>query len=74
MASATFVPSRLFGGDFTDVEAPNNDDDGKVLMWNKDLTMAVWKTLAEVAAYNYTPSLNFSDARNSMYIPIVQGF
>lgn len=74
MASVTFVPAKIFDGDFIDVETPSDDDDGKVLMWNKDLTMAVWKTLAEVSAYNYTPSLNFSDARNSMYIPIVQGF
>lgn len=75
MASATFVPAQLFSGDFTDAATPSDADDGKVLMWNKDLAMAVWMTLAEVAAYgsSYSPSLDFSDARNSMYAPLVTG-
>ncbi len=73
MASATFVPAQLFSGDFTDVATPSDADDGKVLMWNRDLAMAVWMTLAEVASYGYSPSLNFSDARNSMYAPLVTG-
>ena len=68
----TFVLVLLFGGDFADVAVPTDADDGKALVWNKNLQMAVWS--AVTIPSGYTPSLDFSDARNSMYIPIVQGF
>ncbi len=63
-----FVPSRVFGGDYSDVETPTDADHGKYLVWDKDLQMAVWKTFAEAEAMQYSPSLNFSDERNSMYL------
>lgn len=72
MASVTFVPSRLFGGDFVDVAVPTDADDGKALVWDKTLQMAVWR--ATTTTPSYAPSLDFSDARNSMYIPMIQGF
>lgn len=71
MAAVTLVPSRLFAGDFVDVEIPADADDGKVMMWNKTLQRAVWMTLAEVESYNSAsgePSLDFSDENNSMYL------
>lgn len=71
MASVTFVPSRLFGGDFIDVAVPTDADDGKALVWNKTLQMAVWGTTTTTPSY--TPSLDFSDARNSMYAPLITG-
>lgn len=68
----TFVSVRLFGGDYIDVAVPTDADDGKALVWDKALRMAVWR--ATTTTPGYTPSLDFSDARNSMYLQAMPVF
>lgn len=63
-----FVPIRLFNGDYLDVDTPTADDHGKYLVWDNDQQKAIWATSAEAEAMQYSPSLDFSDERNSMYL------
>ena len=72
MTTQTFVPVQLFGGDFIDVAVPTDADDGKALVWDKTSQMAVWR--AATTTPSYTPSLDFSDARNSMYLQAMPVF
>jgi len=59
MASVTYVPSRVGGGDFTDFTAPANGstDNGKVWAWNSGtskfspITLTVYETLGAVATH-----------------------